>query len=190
MQHRRLVLALPFLLAAAPAGLAAQEPATWRLVRVGADPLPVVMSAGDDGRPLLQLVEETLTVGPGERIARVTVMRADVYERMPCTMVAQLREMERRRGAGDSSRTPPPAPADTTVLPCADLRASRDSVVGRVREDGGQRWVEFESVPGRTREPRALLVQRGDALELRLGVTSATDKGGLVMRYARSRGRR
>lgn len=162
------------------APLAAQGPATYRLVRIGRDTVPMVVSTGEDGRPLLRLVEETLTLGPGDRATRVTVMRADVYERTPCALLAQLRAAGRARAAGDTM-TPSP-PRDTSAAMCAALRASHDSTTGQVQEEGGQRWVLFTPAAGRTPEPRAGLVTRGDTLEVHAGT--------VVMRYVRDRARR
>jgi hypothetical protein len=169
-----LAAALVALPVAAPA-LDAQPPSTWRLVQVGRDRVPMTVSTGEDGRPLLRLVEETLTIGPGDRVTRVTVMRADVYERTPCALLAQLRAAERARAAGDTTRPAPPR--DTTAAMCADLRASRDTTAGRVLAEGGQRWVVFTPAPGRSTEPRARLVARGDTLDLEVDA--------VVMRYVR-----
>lgn len=182
--RRAPLVAAAALLLAAPLAVpvAAQAPSTgtatttsWRLVRIGGDSVPMVVSAGDDGRPLLRLVEESLTLGPGDRVTRVTVMRAEVYERTPCALLAQLRAAERARASGDT--TAPAAPRDTSAAMCAALRASRDTTVGVVQEQGGQRWVQFVPAPGITPEPRARLTRRGDALELLAGT--------VVMRYVR-----
>jgi hypothetical protein len=184
--RRPAVLAFAFLLAAAGAAAAhvpaPQAPTTWRLVRVGRDTVPVALRTGDDGRPLLQLVEETLTLGPSDRVVRVTVMRAELYERMPCALLLQLRA--RPGAAAASAATPPP---DTSGTDCTALRASRDTVTGTVRELGTERWLTFDGAIGRTPEPRALLVQRGDTLELRAGATSPSDASALTMRYVRGR---
>ena len=183
MSSRVLSLALA-LLPLAAAG--AQEPATYRLVRFGREPVPIVMSRSDDGRPLLELLEETLVVGPGDRVSRVTVMRAEVYERTPCALLAQLRAMERARETGGDTTTPA-APTDTSAAMCAALRTPRDSTVGTVATEGARKVVRFAPRAGRTPEPPALLVMRGDTLDLHVGASTPNDPGAVVMRYVRTK---
>ena len=161
---RRLLLAMPLLAAAILVAAGRQAPVTYGLTHIGTDTVPLVLR-NPEGKALLTIVRESLTMGPGDRVLRVTTMHVDAYDRFPCDMLKELRARERSHGA------PPPAaaPADTTAAECAAMRTGTDSLVGSVRDEGGRRIVTWTpAAAGTTRvEARAVVEQKGDVLTLR-----------------------
>ena len=69
--HRFAILASPLALAAMLAAVPRQAPATYRLTQIGPDTIPIVLRNAE-GKALLTIVRETLTLGPGDRVLRVT----------------------------------------------------------------------------------------------------------------------
>ena len=161
---RPLVLAMPLLAAAILVAAGRQAPVTYRLTHIGTDTVPLVLR-NPEGKALLTIVRETLTMGPGDRVLRVTTMHVDAYDRFPCDMLKELRNRERSHGAPPSAS----APADTTAAECAAMRTGTDSLAGNVHVEGGRRIVTWTpAAAGTTRvEARAVVEQKGDVLTLR-----------------------
>lgn len=194
-------LALAAALALAPGSLAArrtvplpramQAPPSWRLTHIGRDTVPLVVR-GSDGRPLVTILGETLTLGPAERAHRVTAMRATVYDRVPCDLLRQLRAQGAgvgtgagagagagaTRQAGDSAA--PRASGDTTAAACEAMRVETDTVLGTVSGSGAARVVSWSAS-----EPRLVVEERGDTLVLRPEGSPAGEVGG-TLRYLRA----
>ena len=186
MKPRHLALAAtPLLAAALIAAVSAQAPVTYRLMQIGPDTVPLVLRNAE-GKALLTIVRESLTLGPGDRVLRVTTMHVDAYDRFPCDMLKELRARER---AGAAATTAPSAPsADTTAAECAAIRTGTDSVAGTLGADGGRRVVTWTPAAGTRRvEARAFVVQRGEELELQPERQAGDSMPMVALRYRRAR---
>ena len=182
MKRLLVLLALP-LLAAAPR----QAPVTWRLTHIGSDTVPLVLR-NKDGKALLTIVSETLTMGPGEHVLRVTTMHVDAYDRFPCDMLKELRARQRAgEMAGSGLTPPPPARTDTTAAECAAMRTGTDSLLGNMSTEGSRRVVTWTpAAAGTTRiEARAFVEQKGDVLELRPEQAPGDTMPVVALRYRR-----
>ena len=176
----------PLLVAAAVAPRAARAPASYRLVSIGPDTVPIVLR-NPQGQALLTIVRETLTIGPGDRVMRVTTMHVDAYDRFPCDMLKELRTRQKAGATGTSAS--PPARVDTSAAECAALRTGTDSLTGSVATDGGRRVVTWTpAAAGTTRvETRAFVEEKGDVLELRPEAQPGDSMPVLPLRYRRMR---
>jgi hypothetical protein len=184
MKRLLVLLALP-MLAAVPR----QAPATFRLTQIGPDTIPIVLRNAE-GKALLTIVRETLTLGPGDRVLRVTTMHVDAYDRFPCDMLKELRARQRAGEVAGSGLTPPPAApgrTDTTAAECAAMRTGTDSLPGSVSTQGGRRLVTWTPAAAGTKriENRAWMEQKGDVLELRPEATPGDTMPVLPLRYRR-----
>jgi len=182
MKRLLVFLALP-MLAAAPR----QAPPTYRLTQIGPDTVPIVLRNAE-GKALLTIVRETLTLGPGDRVLRVTTMHVDAYDRFPCDMLKELRARQRAAEVAGSGLTPvAPARTDTTAAECAAMRTGTDSLLGSVSTQGGRQLVTWTpAAAGTTRiENRAWMQQKGDVLELRPESTPGDTMPALPLRYRR-----
>jgi hypothetical protein len=184
MKRLLVFLALP-MLAAAPR----QAPPTYRLTQIGPDTVPIVLRNAE-GKALLTIVRETLTLGPGDRVLRVTTMHVDAYDRFPCDMLKELRARQRAAEVAGSGLTPvAPARTDTTAAECAAMRTGTDSLLGSVSTQDGRRLVTWTpAAAGTTRiESRAWMEQKGDLLELRPESAAGDTMPVLPLRYRRTR---
>lgn len=186
------LVAAAAVLAAAPRPVRApQAPPTYRLTQIGPDTIPIVLRNAE-GKALLTIVRETLTLGPGDRVLRVTTMHIDAYDRFPCDMLKELRARQRAGAAGVAGAAPAASPAargDTTAAECAAMRTGTDSLLGTVAAEGGRRVVTWTpAAAGTTRiENRAWLEQRGDVLELTPEPAAGDTMPVLPLRYRRMR---
>lgn len=189
--RRFAVLTTPLLAAAVLAAVPRQAPPTYRLTQIGPDTIPIVLRNAE-GKALLTIVRETLTLGPGDRVLRVTTMHVDAYDRFPCDLLKELRARQRAATAGPAGATgstPAVARADTTAAECAAMRTGTDSLLGTVTTEGGRRVVTWTpAAAGTTRiESRAWMEQKGDVLELRPEPASGDTMPVLPLRYRRTR---
>ena len=137
-------------------------------------------------------MRETLTLGPGDRVLRVTTMHVDAYDRFPCDLLKELRTREKAGAAGTAGAAgaTPPAHVDTTAAECASFRTGTDSVTGTVGNESGRRVVTWAPAPaGRAArtETRAALEQKGDIIELRPEAQPGDSVPGVALRYRRAR---
>ena len=170
----------------------AQAPATWRLTHIGTDTVPLVLR-NKDGRALLTILRETLTIGPGDRVLRVTTMHVDAYDRFPCDMLKELRTRQHAGAAGGAagagvSSGSAAARVDTTAAECEAMRTGTDSLAGALVDEGGRRVVTWApAAAGTTRvEQRAVVEQKGDVLELRPEPAPGDSTPVVPLRYRRA----
>ena len=186
MKRLLVFLALP-VLAAVPR----QAPVTYRLTQIGPDTIPIVLRNAE-GKALLTIVRETLTLGPRDRVLRVTTMHVDAYDRFPCDMLKELRARQRAGEVAGSGLTPAtpttPARTDTTAAECAAMRTGTDSLPGSVSVQDGRRVVTWTpAAAGTTRvESRAWMEQKGDVLELTPERTPGDTMPAVTLRYRRN----
>ena len=182
------IMFAPLVVVAAVVPAPPQAPATYRLVSIGPDTVPLVLR-NQQGQALLTIVRETLTMGPGDRVVRVTTMHVDAYDRFPCDLLKELRAREKSGATGAAPATPP-ARTDTTAAECAAFRTGTDSVTGTVGTEGGRRIVTWAPAPaGRAArtETRAAIEQKGDVLELRPEAQPGDSVPVVALRYRRAR---
>ena len=187
--RRFAVLTTPLLAAAMLAAVPRQAPPTYRLTQIGPDTIPIVLR-NPEGKALLTIVRETLTLGPGDRVLRVTTMHVDAYDRFPCDMLKELRARQRAGSATGGGLTPAaPARTDTTAAECAAMRTGTDSLLGTVGTEGGRRVVTWTpAAAGTTRiENRAWMEQKGDVLELKPEPAPGDTMPVLALRYRRTK---
>lgn len=184
--RRFAILTMPLVAAAVLAAVPRQAPPTYRLTQIGPDTIPIVLRNAE-GKALLTIVRETLTLGPGDRVLRVTTMHVDAYDRFPCDLLKELRARQRAGAAGATSNAPAVARTDTTAAECAALRTGTDSLLGAVATEGGRRVVTWTpAAAGTTRiENRAWMEQEGDVLELRPEPAAGDTMPVLPLRYRR-----